>query len=180
MELDFRTVRALSSPTRLEILSELMEGESTTTNLSNALGKSKSTVSSHLEKLLEAGLVEKDQVDGRRRVIYRPTDRSRDIVKGKEKRVKFSLAGSAVSGVAGIGLLSLVGRSSMVSEDEADSAEGPEAFDAAPSAEDSVGTETSVELLQSNPELLAAAGGLLILVALTVLLYGLVLKKLSQ
>lgn len=105
MELDFNTVKALSSPTRIRILNQILDGETTPTALSQELGRSKSTISSHLDTLKSAGLVEKDQEEGRRRVIYQPTSKARDIVSGKERRVKFSLTSSLVSGLAGISLL---------------------------------------------------------------------------
>lgn len=105
MELDFGTVKALSSPTRIRILNRVLEEESTPTSLSDSLGKSKSTVSSHLETLLDAGLVEKDAVEGRRRVVYQPTRKAQHIVEGHEKQVKFSLTSSVVSGIAGFGLV---------------------------------------------------------------------------
>jgi DNA-binding transcriptional ArsR family regulator len=107
MELDFDTVKALSSPTRIAILRQVLEKESTTTQLSRDLEKSKSTVSSHLSTLTEAGLLKKNKVEGRKRVTYHPTDKAQTIVKGRERKVKFSLASSAASAFAGIGLLGL-------------------------------------------------------------------------
>lgn len=105
MELDLQTVKALSSPTRIKIIDAILESESTPTQLSEDLGKSKSTVVSHLEKLSDAGLVEKDSEEGRRRVTYYPTRKARAIVEGRERKVKFSLASSVVSGVGGAALL---------------------------------------------------------------------------
>ncbi len=101
MELDFKSVRALSSPTRVRILRKLMEGKSTTTKLSEELDKSKSTISSHLKELTEAGLLEKDEKEGRRRVEYRATRKAEAIVKGKERKVKFSIASSAFTALGG-------------------------------------------------------------------------------
>ena len=97
MRLDFNTVRALSSPTRIKILDHVMTGESTPTTLSNDLDRSKSTVSSHLDKLVSAGLIEKDAEEGRKRVVYQPTDKAEAIVSGREKKVKFSITSSALS-----------------------------------------------------------------------------------
>ena len=65
MNIDFDSVRALASPTRLEILSIVLnEDEATTTKISDELDKSKSTVSSHLKILKEADLLEKDEEEG--------------------------------------------------------------------------------------------------------------------
>jgi len=105
MELDFKSIRALSSPTRLKILKKVLEGELTTTKLSDELGKSKSTISSHLTNLTEAGLLEKEKKEGRRRVVYRPTKKAEAIVKGKERKVKFSVGSSALSGIGGLFLV---------------------------------------------------------------------------
>jgi len=104
MELDFNTVKALSSRTRIEILNEALSNESTPTDLSEAVGKSKSTVSSHLEKLQEAGLLRKDKVEGRRRVVYKPTDKTKAIINGKNRKVKFSILSSVSTAWIGLGL----------------------------------------------------------------------------
>ncbi|MFB6174444.1 MAG: ArsR/SmtB family transcription factor [Candidatus Nanohalobium sp.] len=105
MEIDFKSIRALSSPTRLKILRRVLEKESTTTQLSEELDRSKSTISSHLKELTEAGLVEKDQKKGRRRVVYSPTRKADAIVNGKERKVKFSIGSSVLTAVAGTFLI---------------------------------------------------------------------------
>lgn len=105
MELDFKTVKALSSPTRIKIINCILEKERTPTNISNEIGKTKSTVSNHIDKLLESELVVKDEEEGRKRVVYQPTNKARNIVKGKEKKVRFTLASSALSLLGGLGFL---------------------------------------------------------------------------
>lgn len=102
MEITFNTLKALSSPTRVNILNQILDNESTPTQLSNELGKSKSTVSSHLSTLQKADLIEKNSKEGRRRVTYAPTNKAEVIIEGKERRVKFSLGSSAISGLAGL------------------------------------------------------------------------------
>lgn len=106
MDLDYNSVKALSSPTRLKILSLVLDEEATTTKLSNELDKSKSTVSSHLKVLTDSGLLEKDEKEGRRRVVYRPTSKAEAIVNGREKKVKFSVVSSALTALGGIFFLS--------------------------------------------------------------------------
>jgi DNA-binding transcriptional ArsR family regulator len=105
MELDYKSVKALSSPTRLKILRKVLEKERTTTQLSEDLEKSKSTISSHLKDLTQAGLLEKDKKDGRRRVVYRPTRKADAIVNGKERKVKFSIASSVFTAAGGTVLI---------------------------------------------------------------------------
>lgn len=102
MEIDFQAIKALSSPTRVTLLRELVNNPSTTTDLSEALEMSKSTVSDHLAHLHEANLVEKEDKDGRRRVVYRPTRRAKHIIKGSRRKVQFSLSAATVFLVGGI------------------------------------------------------------------------------
>ncbi|MFB6145649.1 MAG: winged helix-turn-helix domain-containing protein [Candidatus Nanohaloarchaea archaeon] len=179
MELDFETVRALSSPTRIKILGEVLEKETTTTDISKSLGKTKSTVSSHLSKLNEAGLVEKDEKDGRRRVIYRPTSKARDIIKGKERTVKFSIGSSALSGLAGVvigyqGLKEIfLTRSAQDSTMNAMSMTAESAPKAAHTAQNS-------NLVQLSSEVMLFIGVGLLFVSATVFMYGYTVKRLSE
>lgn len=104
MEINFNTVKALSSPTRVRILNQILDREATPTQLSDELGKSKSTVSSHLSTLHEAGLIEKDAEEGRRRVTYSPTRKAEAIIEGRERKVRFSFGSSAISALAGLSI----------------------------------------------------------------------------
>ena len=164
MDLDFETIRALSSPTRIKILSGTMDSEATTTSLSKDIGKSKSTVSSHLNKLVDSGLLEKEEVEGRKRVVYTPTKKARVILKGKQKEVRFSVASSAVTGLAGIGLLSYSRK--VVEKTES------------PGLMMETARNTTKETVYSEPFLLA--GIFFMTVAVTSLIYGLFLRKLPE
>ena len=104
MEINFNTVKALSSPTRVKILNQVLDKDSTPTQLSKELGKSKSTVSSHLSTLQKAELIEKHSVEGRRRVTYSPTDKAEAIIEGRERKVRFSFGSSAFSALAGLSI----------------------------------------------------------------------------
>lgn len=187
MELDFKSIRALSSPTRLKILKKVMEKESTTTKLSDELGKSKSTISSHLKELTEAGLLEKDKKEGRRRVVYRPTKKADAIVQGKERKVKFSVASSVLS-AAGATILvwqSFRQKANVKAEDLTSSSGSSGemgAFNAMETGKNA--TEAAGQTAQQSapfPEevLLMISAGLLTISAST-LLYGLALNKLSD
>lgn len=101
MEIDSRTVKALASPTRIDILKATLNGSSTTTGISDELEKTKSTVSTHLETLTDAGLLEKDEEEGRRRVVYTPTRKAESIIEGRRKKMQFSLATGFVAMIAG-------------------------------------------------------------------------------
>ena len=78
---DIDVYRALSSGTRMEILNTLLEGDRTPTDISAKLNKSKATIVEHLDKLREADLVEKIEVDGRKWVFYKLTPRGKSIIK---------------------------------------------------------------------------------------------------
>jgi|GEM_PF-2896652 len=69
--------RILSSPTRVEILNELSTNEKIPTDLSSRLKKSKATVIEHLERMREAGFVEKVQTPGKKFVYYRITSKGK-------------------------------------------------------------------------------------------------------
>lgn len=78
---DAEIYKALSSDTRIDIMNTLLEGERTPTDISSKLNKSKATIVEHLDKLREADLVEKIEVDGRKWVFYRLTPRGKSIIK---------------------------------------------------------------------------------------------------
>ncbi len=183
MELDFGTVKALSSPTRIKILNQVLEEESTPTSLSNSLGKSKSTVSSHLETLVEAGLVDRDAEEGRRRVVYQPTRKAQHIVNGREKRVKFSLTSSIVSGFVGVTLVGSQVFSSIKSASGTFQSQG----EAGISAMTAEGMDTAARGAEAASQgafdpgmaILASGIGLLGLSA-AAFLYGIAMRKLGR
>ncbi|MEW6329056.1 MAG: VIT domain-containing protein [Candidatus Micrarchaeota archaeon] len=75
------TYKALSSSTRLGILSELQEGDRTPTDLSARLRKSKATIVEHLDKLVDARMVEKVERDGRKWVFYKLTSKGKSAIR---------------------------------------------------------------------------------------------------
>lgn len=189
MEINFDTVRALSSPTRVKILNQVLEKEATPTQLSNNLDKSKSTVSSHLSTLQEAGLVEKDAVEGRKRVTYQPTTKAENIIRGREKKVKFSFCSSAVSALAGvaIGGYALTSRMSYKSADATTQSEqlsamttegSMGAMDAAKTATESSGIDLANIMFSS--EVLLGVGVFFIGLAIASFVYGWTMNKLGN
>ncbi len=150
MNIDHAVIRALSVPTRVDILNALDGTGATPTDVSEQVGKSKSTVVSHLSVLEEAGLVEKDVEDGRRRVIYRPTDTATAIVEGRTRTVTFSILGTVLA--AGLGLAAAVPQISGQRGMEA-AADGPGVMSEAATATDPV-------MLLGGAALLIAAAAL--------------------
>lgn len=177
MELDFKAVKALSSPTRVRILRQVLKKDSTPTQLSNDLDRSKSTISSHLTKLHSAGLIEKDKEDGRKRVVYSPTEKAEAIVSGKERKVKFSIASSALSlfagvAVVGTGLNEYLGSTTERSADFGTMATGEEAMNTA--------AQESSTLVNLSPDILLYLGIGLLGISAIGFAYGLALRKLTD
>lgn len=73
-------VDALSNETRVEILQDLAQADRIPTDISTRIGKSKATVSEHLEQLMAAGLVEKVQTPGKKFVYYRLSGKGRSVL----------------------------------------------------------------------------------------------------
>lgn len=184
MELDFKAVKALSSPTRVNILRHVLEKESTPTQLSRDLDRSKSTISSHLNKLHDAGLVEKDQEDGRKRVVYSPTGKAEAIVSGKERKVKFSIASSALSALAGLAVTGTGAKehftSSYATRSGADSAGGMGTMSTMEQEAMNTAAQEPSSLVSLSPDILFYIGiGLIGLSALS-FMYGITLRKLTS
>ncbi len=179
MELNFRTVKALSSPTRIRILNQLLEKERTPTQLSDDIGRSKSTVSSHLDTLVAAGLVDRDQEKGRKRVVYSPTRKAETIVKGRERKVRFSIASSAITGIAGISILGYSYLQRLSSGMHA-SADAGEAQQLSAATTEAVNT-TSQSAPAVTPENFFLGAGIFLLgLSVGTFVYGLLMKKLGS
>ena len=190
MELDFKTVKALSSPTRIEILRSALDGETTTTQISDELGKSKSTVSNHLQTLSDAGLLDKDEVEGRKRVSYVPTGKAKAIVEGRERNVKFSIAtgflfaivGTAAAGryaTSTFGLMS--GASRDMSAQTSEPQMGAMMADSAERSADLASTGGSEAASVFQPELVFLAAGILFLsTSALAFAYGYLMNRLGK
>lgn len=71
---------AMANETRVAIMQDLTETERIPTDISNRVGKSKATISEHLEQLVGAGLVEKVQTPGRKFVYYRLSHKGKVVL----------------------------------------------------------------------------------------------------
>jgi DNA-binding transcriptional ArsR family regulator len=173
MELDFKTIQALSSPTRIKILNEALRSEATPTDISEKIGRSKSTVSSHLEKLQEAGLLERESEKGRRRVVYRPTKKTEAIINGRSRKVKFSLLSTVSNAwIAGGLLLSALSAS--------ESQQGTSGQMGTMGAIDA-GAEAATTGSAGGPEsVLLFAGFGFLSIALAGLVYGLIFSRIKK
>jgi DNA-binding transcriptional ArsR family regulator len=82
--------RVLASSTRIDILKLLDESQYTVSDISRKLDMNKATVHEHLTKLMEVGLVKKDD-SPRKWVYYRLTWKGRNLLHPERVRVMVSL-----------------------------------------------------------------------------------------
>ncbi len=169
MEINYRSVKALSSPTRLKILQSLLKEPSTPTEIAKNIGKSKSTVVGHLTKLSDADLVEKDSEKGRRRVVYSPTRKAKAIANGSKRKVSFTIFSSALTTALGAGIVV----QQMLSEVVDEAAEPEMMMETA---------ETAAATTQEtgNPLIIALGISLIILGLLTLTYFSYFKKKLMK
>ncbi len=103
------TDEVLASETRKGILERLSEKNHRPSDLSRELGKDKSTIVEHLEKLRQAGLVERLERDGHKWIFYRLSKNGEAFFPDRKRRVIFlalamiSLAGALLSFLAYVG-----------------------------------------------------------------------------
>lgn len=95
IRMDKKVFEALSSDTRIAILKFLDRRQMTVTELANSLGMAKSTVHGHLCKMVEVGLVEKED-SNRKWTYYRLTPRGRGILHPHERTKIWVLLGSSI------------------------------------------------------------------------------------
>lgn len=98
--IDRKALFALASETRIEILKKLDERRTTLTELSESLDMSKTAVKEHLDKLVEAGLVERVD-EGRKWIYYELTGKGRRILHPESRTKIILLLSSAIASIAG-------------------------------------------------------------------------------
>jgi DNA-binding transcriptional ArsR family regulator len=99
MLIDKETLKAIAVDTRLNILKLLAKKKYTLSELAQALGLGSSTILEHMEHLLGAELVEKEQTD-RKWKFYSITLKGRRFVEPREIKVLFMFALSTVGAIA--------------------------------------------------------------------------------
>jgi len=104
--LDIDSMKALSCDTRVDILKLLKKRRMTLSELSKALKKSKPALIKHLDLLVSAELVNKED-DGHKWIYYDLTDKGRMIIPDKkgEKRSFILLLSSLVTIITGFFVL---------------------------------------------------------------------------
>jgi DNA-binding transcriptional ArsR family regulator len=93
--MDKKVFEALASDTRIAILKELDQRQRTVTELANSLGMAKATIHEHLAKMIEVGLIEKEDTQ-RKWTYYRLTRKGRSILHPHEMTKILLLLGSSI------------------------------------------------------------------------------------
>ncbi len=100
IRMDRRVFEALASETRIDILKALDQRHMTVTEIAGYLGMAKSSVHEHLTKMLEVGLVEKEESE-RKWTYYRLTNKGRQILHPHEATKILLLLGASILAFAG-------------------------------------------------------------------------------
>jgi DNA-binding MarR family transcriptional regulator len=105
--LDRKTFEALAMETRIQILKSLKERRKMQAELAKELGLAASTVSQHLEKMEEAGLVARKH-SGKKWIYYDLTEKGREIVSQKKTSVYvFALSVALILMLVGVWSMSV-------------------------------------------------------------------------
>ncbi len=102
--LDKKSFMALASESRIELLKKLDERRMTLSELARELQMSKPAVLKHLEKLIEAGLIKKNE-DKRKWIYYSLTLKGKNILHPERVKIVLLLSVSFISLVSAIGML---------------------------------------------------------------------------
>jgi len=102
--LDKKSFMALASESRIELLKKLDERRMTLSELAKELQMSKPAILKHLEKLLEVGLVKKNE-DGRKWIYYSLTFKGKNILHPERVKIILLLSTSFFSLMAAVAML---------------------------------------------------------------------------
>lgn len=103
LPLDSELIKVLASDTRRDVLRHLQARPMTVTELARVLGLKKPTVSEHLNKLTEAGLVSRRE-DGRLWVYYELTRSGKKLVSPGRTRFYLIMATTALAALVGLAI----------------------------------------------------------------------------
>jgi len=109
--IDRKTLKAISSDTRLDILKSLLKRKRTLSELSKKLNLTSPTIKEHIEHLIDSNLVIKENTDSKWK-YYSLTEKGKKLLNPKEIRVLISFVISLVStfGLIGYYLLNFASR----------------------------------------------------------------------
>jgi DNA-binding transcriptional ArsR family regulator len=175
--LDREAFKVLASDTRLDILKALDERPMTVSELGRKLALNKATVFEHLEKLVGAGLVKKQDDEERKWVYYSLSWKARRILHPERVTIALLFSGSLAAGLSGVAVAAEYARRLGAAAKDAGAPAGgeqaprnaaPTASGAAPAAAPANSAPSTVPAPPVDPALLYTAIALFVLVAVLV------------
>jgi DNA-binding MarR family transcriptional regulator len=100
--IDRKTLKAISSDTRMDLLKYLSKRKYTLSELSNKLNLKASTVKEHLDNLINSDLVEKENTENKWK-YYSLTEKGKKLVNPKEVKLLISFIISFIATIGAIG-----------------------------------------------------------------------------
>jgi len=182
--IDKETLKAIAVDTRLNILKLLLKKKYTLSNLSEILGLGNSTIKEHLDILLKAGLIKKEDTE-RKWKYYSLTFKGKRLIEPREVKVLFAFITTLI---AAVGMTFVFAKNFLMKGTQTFAAEAPRALNVMEAAKDSgiggaeltqVAEETVIQGTKASPYNLSIIMFiiLLILIALSAFFFGMLLKK---
>ncbi len=171
--IDRKTLKAISSDTRMDILKYLSSRKYTLTELSEKTSLKNPTIKEHLDHLIDSNLVKREESDNKWK-YYSLTEKGKKLVKPKEVKILISFIISLIAtfGVVGIYIFkSMSGKTNIMSRSMDASVEQAVNIASSPIEVTSNTVDLAVPIVQSslNKEVILVIA-ILLLVTLTIFL----------
>ena len=183
--IDKETLKAIAVDTRLNILKLLFKKKYTLSDISGILGLGNSTIKEHLDILLKAGLIKKEDTE-RKWKYYSLTFKGKRLIEPREIKVLFAFITTLI---AAVGMAFVFAKNFLMKGAQTFAAEAPRALNVMEAAKGTV-VEESAGIVQLAEETVIAGTQispynlsiimfivLLILIALSAFFFGMLLKK---
>ncbi len=183
--IDKETLKAIAVDTRLNILKLLLKKKYTLSNLSEILGLGNSTIKEHLDILLKAGLIKKEDTE-RKWKYYSLSFKGKRLIEPREIKVLFAFITTLI---AAVGMTFVFAKNFLMKGAQTFAAEAPRALNVMEAAKGTV-VDESAEIAQLAEETVITGTHiapynlsiimfiiLLILIALSAFFFGMLLKK---
>ncbi len=183
--IDKETLKAIAVDTRLNILKLLLKKKYTLSNLSEILGLGNSTIKEHLDILLKAGLIKKEDTE-RKWKYYSLSFKGKRLIEPREIKVLFAFITTLI---AAVGMTFVFAKNFLMKGAQTFAAEAPRALNVMEAAKGTV-VDESAEIAQLAEETVITGIHiapynlsiimfiiLLILIALSAFFFGMLLKK---
>ena len=183
--IDKETLKAIAVDTRLNILKLLLKKKYTLSDIAGILGLGVSTIKEHLDILLKAGLIKKEDTE-RKWKYYSLTFKGKRLIEPKEVKVLFAFITTLI---AAVGMTFVFAKKFLVKGAQTFAAEAPRALNVMEAAKGTV-VEESAEMAQLAGETVIKGTQispynlsiimfivLLILIALSAFFFATLLKK---